>query len=267
MFRQKWCACFLLAILFHKCICTPNNKHEHGNDASTSSASRDAWDCPMRQLLLEYAVEIQPNITSDRLQEIADALNGTPEKAPNCTVEPTNAMKQRPNRHAPSWNDLRIFEHSDTLDNSFNSFIIDPSIPQLNQITLFVSITDGNDNNIGTIVSPLRTLKAAIEKCKKYNSNVFKRIVLRQGTYYLSNTIRFGWKDSNYLISNFNHEYVKISGAVPIDCNWKFYQNGISFFQLCYFRILLGFFVCKIYFRIFLFMYRFCCFCCFIFCL
>ena len=61
----------------------------------------------MRQLLLEYAVEIQPNITSDRLQEIADALNGTPEKAPNCTVTPTNEMKQRPKRHAPSWQDLQ----------------------------------------------------------------------------------------------------------------------------------------------------------------
>ena len=32
-------------------------------------------DCPMRQLALEFAQEIQPWLTTTSLQEIADALN------------------------------------------------------------------------------------------------------------------------------------------------------------------------------------------------
>ena len=34
------------------------------------------FDCPMRQLALEFAQDIQPWLTTTSLQEIADALNG-----------------------------------------------------------------------------------------------------------------------------------------------------------------------------------------------
>ena len=35
-----------------------------------------SFDCPMRQLALEFAQDIQPWLTTTSLQEIADALNG-----------------------------------------------------------------------------------------------------------------------------------------------------------------------------------------------
>ncbi len=35
-----------------------------------------SFDCPMRQLALEFAQNIQPFLSYDQLQEIADALKG-----------------------------------------------------------------------------------------------------------------------------------------------------------------------------------------------
>jgi len=46
--------------------------------ASLVRADRTSFDCPMRQLLVEYAAQVQPGITAAALQDIADALNGAP---------------------------------------------------------------------------------------------------------------------------------------------------------------------------------------------
>eukprot|EP01083_Nonionella_stella_P283224 963856_1 len=67
------------------------------------------FDCPMRQLALEFAQEIQPWLTTDQLQEIADALNGSPEKEPkNCTIKPSSLSHIPSNKHRspPQWNDI-----------------------------------------------------------------------------------------------------------------------------------------------------------------
>ena len=193
---------------------------------TSASSSRDAFDCLMRQLLLEYAVEIQPDITSDQLQDIADALNGTPEKAPNCTVTPDSSMQSRRSRHAPAWEDLIEFEQElYSLQHPYND--------DLNQLTLFVSTDDGDDTNAGTLVSPLQSLETAIEKAKGYDKDVYKRIILRGGKYYLSDTIRFDSSDTNYLISNFNNEQVNITGSTLLKCDWKLSKTGLLCVYCC----------------------------------
>ena len=58
-------------------------------------------------------------------------------------------------------------------------------------------------------------------------------MVLREGCYYLENTIKFTSIDSNFLISNYKNEKVEISGAIPIDCKWEFYKNGMSCYLVC----------------------------------
>ena len=66
------------------------------------------FDCPMRQLLLEFAAEIQPNLSQDQLNEISDALNGAPE-AQNCSVSPKflSNKPQHIHRQPKIWEDLQ----------------------------------------------------------------------------------------------------------------------------------------------------------------
>ncbi len=46
----------------------------------------------MRQLALDYGYKINPNLSTQQLQDIADALNGGP-LADNCNVSPANITK------------------------------------------------------------------------------------------------------------------------------------------------------------------------------
>ncbi len=68
------------------------------------------FDCPMRELALQYAQYIQPHLSMEQLQQIADALNGSPE-AQNCNIKPshvfTDIITQIPKTKTPSkWNDI-----------------------------------------------------------------------------------------------------------------------------------------------------------------
>lgn len=80
-------------------------------DAPLSSVTA-GFDCGMRKLALQYAVHIQPGISKEALQDIADALNGTPEAmCRNVTVADAyigaahagpGAQLQRPARQLPA---------------------------------------------------------------------------------------------------------------------------------------------------------------------
>ena len=165
-----------------------------------------SFDCPMRQLALEFAQEIQPFLTGDQLQEIADALNGSPE-AQKCNISAQSLKYNQQHRRSPKWNDLNDID--DTLDISN---------------TLFVDYKNGNDNHNGSISHPLQLLETAVyrlREIKQQDPKQRKRIILRQGTHYLPNTIYFKPIDSHLLITNYNGEESILSGGFPIDCNWK----------------------------------------------
>ena len=159
----------------------------------------EEFDCPMRQLALEFAMEIQPFLAADKLQEIADALNGAEEaKNSSCVTVPDDwtITKTKP----PSWDDVT------NLD----------SVP-----SIFVDFHHGDDTNDGSIRFPFKHLDTAIAFArKKYGSN-FKRIILREGRHYLRKTLEIGPKDNNLMITNFNGELVELSGATLLDCDWK----------------------------------------------
>ena len=46
---------------------------------SATGGDKEEFDCVMREYAIEYATQIQPHITVNQLQDIADALNGDPE--------------------------------------------------------------------------------------------------------------------------------------------------------------------------------------------
>ena len=180
------------------------------------------FDCPMRQFLLEYAVYINPSISRNQLQDIADALNGDPLAIfYNCHVTPENILynyQQQPQR----------YEQSRAAKQSLVNNVDDDDDNDDNVI--YVSTLDGDDNlNHGlSISSPFKTIEKAINTARLlYGPNIFKQILIRHGTYYLSSTIHLNNLDSNLEISNYNNEYVNISGAIPLDnIEWKFYGNS-----------------------------------------
>lgn len=167
------------------------------------NSAPQSFDCPMRQLALEFAQEIQPFLSGDQLQEIADALNGSPE-AQNCNITAQSLKNNHtPHREPMHWNDL------DDINQSIN--------------TIFVDYINGNDDFNGSISHPLRLLETAVYRFRdeKYQNTQRKRIILRKGTHYLPNTIYFKPIDNHLLITNYNGEQVTVSGGFPIDCQWK----------------------------------------------
>ncbi len=59
------------------------------NIAGFIDATPSDFDCPMKQLLLEYSVEINPTLNERQLQDVVDALNGSPlAKLYGCNIKP-----------------------------------------------------------------------------------------------------------------------------------------------------------------------------------
>ena len=124
-----------------------------------------------RELALEFAQSIQPWLSSSQLQEIADALNGSPE-AQNCSIEPSPAALRSapdtPSHHAPVWNDT----HSDLNDT--------------NTVLMFVDYVHGDDRNDGSLERPVQHLQSALDKLRSTHGSKYKalrkKLILRKGS-------------------------------------------------------------------------------------
>ena len=198
----------------------------------------DSFDCPMRQFALEYAMKIQPFLSRDQLQDIADGLNGAAESVNNnCVIVPSDWSITKNENRVKS----KVSNSTKSNDNATDT------IP-----TIYVDYINGNDNNNGlTLDKPIKHLETAITVARKLNlknninnninnqninSNdyIFKRIVLRKGKHYLPNSIFLTLVDSNLLITNYNNEKVTLSGAIKLECDnneWKNYSNDWKMFN------------------------------------
>lgn len=92
----------------------------------------------------------------------------------------------------------------------------------------------GQDTNSGTQDAPLATLAAAqkLVRHKKHSSRSPFRVILQEGTYYLTEPFRLTPEDSGSEQAPICYqaaagEKVTISGARQIDCNWQSFRNGI----------------------------------------
>eukprot|EP01084_Bolivina_argentea_P125115 221704_1 len=168
------------------------------------------FDCPMREQAIQYANYIQPKLSLTKLQQIADALNGSPE-AQDCNItvqniRSLNISNIKQNNNPPSWTDLQ-HTHSD--------------------INIYIDINNGNDiTNNGSIKYPFKSIQYALYYITKIpnNINLFKHLILRKGKYHIHKTINFlNIKHSNLLITNYNNELVEISGAIKLNCSWTFW--------------------------------------------
>lgn len=167
--------------------------------------------CDQRELALEYAHDIQPWLSGTQLQEIADALDGTPESQ-NCSVSvPLQLLDKSPStpsHDAPSWNE----SHDDITS------------------LIFVDFALGHDGNDGSITAPIKHVHSALDKLRqrlgaKYRES-FKKIVLRKGRHFIPFPISLGSDDSNLLMTNHDGERVVLSGGIPLQCTWHKYKDG-----------------------------------------
>eukprot|EP01084_Bolivina_argentea_P064482 117599_1 len=167
-----------------------------------------SFDCPMRNLILEYAQHVQPFLTKDKLQQVADALNGDPIKPANCTVSIDNLPFEPPINQ-------NLLSYSTDLH----------TIP-----TIFIDSKYGNDNNQndGSIHKPFKSIHYGLNHIRKHhNKSTNKQILLRKGIYYLQDTLYFNHNDSNLKISSYNGENAIVSGAIPLNnLNWKLYKKS-----------------------------------------
>ena len=163
--------------------------------AISASADKTTFDCKMRELAMTFARQIQPHRTRDQYQAIADALNGSPE-AQNCNV----TVPDLPYRSS--------------------RFFAFPT-PQSGNV-YYVDSTKGNDANPGTMDKPFKSIAKAIAAGRAATGAT--TIMLRAGTFYLTDTISLTTQDNDLTVQNYNGEEVWISGGQPIAPSWKPYN-------------------------------------------
>ena len=95
----------------------------------------------------------------------------------------------------------------------------------------FVSSSQGNDNSLGNITHPFRTLRRALDVANTGIAlNMKSYVVLRQGVFSLTSTIVIRTrrsKDCPLTIMAFPSENVTITAALPIQASqWKHVKGG-----------------------------------------
>ncbi|HEX5027085.1 MAG TPA: PDZ domain-containing protein [Agriterribacter sp.] len=101
-------------------------------------------------------------------------------------------------------------------------------VPGMTQVKFYVAI-NGNDSNEGTLRRPFKTIEHAIEKSNG-NNNKAVSIELREGTYYLDQTIVIHAVDflpASLHIKAHQNEKVTISAGRQLALQWKPCKNGI----------------------------------------
>lgn len=94
---------------------------------------------------------------------------------------------------------------------------------------------NGKDSNPGTFEHPLASLNHAInivQKSKLDKARDISKVIIREGVYYLPETIQLdkndsGTEDQTLVFTAHEDEKVTISGAMKLDCNWEVFKNGI----------------------------------------
>lgn len=152
----------------------------------------------VRALALEFAVKIQPRISSTSLQDIADALNGSPEFGSYaCNVTPPDTRTV-------------TFAAPKALPTAAATWYADP--------------VSGSDSNDGSLSAPFRSIARAVA-VSRVSNGVTRTIFLRSGTFYLpaadqgGATIVLGAADSGLSIAAYPGDpagSVWVSGAVPL---------------------------------------------------
>lgn len=104
-------------------------------------------------------------------------------------------------------------------------------------VKLYVSVK-GTDSNKGTIDSPFATLEAAqnaVREAKKSEANRPVEVIIREGVYYLQQTLELipedsGTKEAPVTWRSAENERVILSGGMSVSGNWKKDSDGKTWY-------------------------------------
>jgi hypothetical protein len=159
---------------------------------AVAQADRASFDCSARELAVEFAAFANPDITAQHLQDIADALNGTPEKTPGCNVTVPPALLAK---HAAP---------------RFRAF----PLPSSGAPTFYVDYAHGSDSAAGTVGAPFKTVAFALGASRGAGGG--GTIVLRGGTHFVSSTLTLTGADSGLTLQGYPGEEAWLSRGVPL---------------------------------------------------
>lgn len=161
------------------------------------------FDCPMRQLAVEFAHKIQPRLTQAQLQQIADALDGAAEAQDCNTTVPSHIAAAAP--AADARDGVRALPRVP---------LPDASAPQY-----YADAEHGSDSNSGTEAKPFATVGKAVGACQ---GSPKCTVVLREGTFYLAAPVELTPGDSGLTIQAYTGEEVWVSGGRTLpNLSWK----------------------------------------------
>ena len=188
--------------------------------ARAAVADQRSFDCPARALAVEFAGANNPtfvpplrsinpsslpltpppppsplpiSLSAAHLQEIADALNGSPEKTAGCNVTvPASLLASRAA--------LPRFRPYPLPSSAASTFYVSPT---------------GSDSAAGTQAAPFKTVARALAATRASGAGP-NAIVLRAGTHYLAATLQLTGADSGLTMSAFPGEEAWLSRGVPL---------------------------------------------------
>ena len=199
---------FLFLLNINKCQKSIGNFINSGTPIGVELS----FDCTVREYAYQYGMNMQP-----RHQQFVDLFDALQLSACNKTRPKTNNQIQ--------WKPPIFHSNEVNADNCI----------------FYIDAINGNDNNDGSINSPLKTIGQGIIKTRSNRTTSIENCILylRKGIFYLSSTISLTSKDSYLTITNYNGELVTISGGIPlqIDNNqwslieykptqWEIYNNS-----------------------------------------
>ena len=167
-------ALLVLSLHAHCITCTRHGRL--GSNATSEylmsliTSSRPAFadnefDCSWRRLAFTYASSLQPTFSTERARELHDALQLVKMCGEGFTPPPTSSRK--------------------------------PRAPQAADVTIFIS-PSGSDSSEGSADHPMQTLGAALNATRHRragNAAATAAILLRNGTYYLEDTLVLDGRD------------------------------------------------------------------------
>ena len=168
-----------------------------------AAADRSSFDCSMRELAISFAAARNPALSAAKLQQIADALDGTPEKPADCHVTvPAALLRER------------------AALPRFGVFALPAEAP--GATTLYVDYANGSDANAGTQAAPLKTVAAALAATRAAGGGAGSSIVLRAGTHFLAAQLDLTAADSGLTVQAFPGEEAWLSRGTPLtNVVWK----------------------------------------------
>lgn len=164
-----------------------------------------SFDCSAKKLAYQYAQYLQPWRGND-LKMVFDAL----ELKTQCGVSWKGENGETEESYVDPY-DLPIEKRKGPIFKK----------PGDNYM-FYIDANKGSDSNSGDISSPFRTIQRGIQAARTIPFPV--TLYLRQGIFYLNETIKLNPADNFLTISNYQGEYVEINGGVPIQPNWKAYN-------------------------------------------